>query len=47
MGDLTRLGGWGALPFFRDTWPGIEQALAAETRPVLPPDWRALSSEQL
>jgi len=28
---------WGHLPFFRRDWPAIEAALAAETRPVLPP----------
>ncbi len=28
---------WGDLPFFSETWPGIEAALKAETRTVLPP----------
>lgn len=37
MFDLARLGAWRALPFFDDTLPQIEAALAAETRPVLPP----------
>ena len=35
--DLSRLGGWADLPFFRETLPDIEDRLAAETRPVLPP----------
>ncbi len=35
--DLSRLGAWADLPFFTADWPGIETALAAETRPVLPP----------
>ncbi len=35
--DLSRLGGWGDLPFFKDTLPAIENRLTAETRPVLPP----------
>jgi uracil-DNA glycosylase len=33
----TGLGDWAQLPFFSDTLPGIEAAVAAETRPVLPP----------
>lgn len=37
MFDLARLGGWTDLPFFTDTLPEIEAALAAETRRVLPP----------
>lgn len=28
---------WADLPFFREAWPGIRAALAAETRPILPP----------
>lgn len=35
--DLSRLGGWADLPFFTDTLPGIETALAKETAPVFPP----------
>ncbi len=35
--DLSRLGGWAALPFFADTLPRIEAALAREKRAVLPP----------
>ena len=35
--DLSRIGAWGALPFFKDTLPGIEAALTQETRPVFPP----------
>ena len=30
------LGGWAALPFFTETLPGIEAALAADPRPFLP-----------
>jgi len=35
--DTSRLGDWGALPFFATTLPRIEAALAAETRTILPP----------
>lgn len=35
--DLSRLGGWRDLPFFRRNLPGIEAALAREERLVLPP----------
>ncbi|MEM1073824.1 MAG: uracil-DNA glycosylase [Pseudomonadota bacterium] len=35
--DLSRLGEWRDLPFFAQTLPTIESALAAETGPVLPP----------
>ncbi|MGI9394030.1 MAG: uracil-DNA glycosylase [Boseongicola sp.] len=38
MHDLSRLGAWADLPFFSVTWPTIEDAVARETRPVLPPD---------
>lgn len=38
MHDLSRLGAWAALPFFTAAWPAIEDALAHETNPVLPPD---------
>lgn len=34
--DLTSLGSWADLPFFRSALPGIEAALAADPRPVLP-----------
>lgn len=47
--DLSRLGDWADLPFFRDHWPRIEAALEAERRPVLPPDemrFRALERTQ-
>lgn len=37
MFDLRRLGAWAELPFFREHLPAIEQALAADPRPVLPP----------
>ncbi len=36
--DLSRLGAWADLPFFTRDWPGMETALAAETRPIFPPD---------
>lgn len=35
--DLSRLGDWRDLPFFDDTLPDIEAALALESRPVFPP----------
>lgn len=35
--DLYGLGDWRNLPFFDDTLPDIQAALAAETRPVYPP----------
>ncbi|NNE53090.1 MAG: uracil-DNA glycosylase [Sulfitobacter sp.] len=35
--DLSRLGAWHDLPFFRDDLPRIEAALAREDRPVFPP----------
>lgn len=35
--DLSRLGGWADLPFFRDELPEIEAALAQEVRLVFPP----------
>lgn len=35
--DLSHLGAWGQLPFFRETLPDIENALEAETHSVLPP----------
>jgi len=38
--DLSRLGGWAELPFFTDTAPQIEAALAKEKRPVFPPPKR-------
>ena len=37
MFDLTRLGAWRDLPFFGDTLPQIENALAADPRVILPP----------
>lgn len=36
--DLSRIGAWGDLPFFRVAWPDIEARLASETRSILPPD---------
>jgi len=35
--DLSRLGAWAELPFFRADLPDIEQHLAREKRPILPP----------
>jgi len=35
--DLSRLGAWRDLPFFDETLPRIEQALAQEGRTVFPP----------
>ncbi len=37
MFDLSRLGAWGDLPFFRDNLPQIASAIATETEPVFPP----------
>jgi uracil-DNA glycosylase len=34
--DLSRLGDWRALPFFDDTLPALEAALAADNEPMLP-----------
>ncbi len=34
----TCLGAWGDLPFFYEDWPRIQSTLAADTRPILPPD---------
>ena len=36
--DPKRIGAWGALPFFADTWPAIDRALQAEKRTILPPE---------
>jgi uracil-DNA glycosylase len=38
------LGGWADLPFFRHDLPGIEAALAAESRPWLPPPDRVFAA---
>ncbi|KUP90905.1 uracil-DNA glycosylase [Tritonibacter horizontis] len=43
----ARLGGWADLAFFRETLPGIEAALAAEPRPVLPPAAQRFAAFQL
>lgn len=37
MFDLSRLGAWRSLPFFEDTLPKIEAALAVEAHAVMPP----------
>ncbi len=42
--DLARLRGWADLPFFIDTLPGIEEALANETLPVFPPAARTFAA---
>ncbi|MEM9031634.1 MAG: uracil-DNA glycosylase [Pseudomonadota bacterium] len=34
--DLSRLGAWADLPFFKDDLPRIEEMLSAETRNILP-----------
>ncbi|RYH10158.1 uracil-DNA glycosylase [Tropicimonas sp. IMCC6043] len=34
--ETAAIGAWGDLPFFHDTLPGIEAALASETRRILP-----------
>lgn len=44
MFDLSRLGGWAELPFFRETLPEIESRLAAETLPVYPPADRVFAA---
>ncbi len=36
--NRARLGTWADLPFFADTWPRIEAALAADKRTILPPE---------
>ena len=35
---IPKVGDWADLNFFRDDWPRIVAALAAETRPILPPE---------
>ena len=35
---LSHLGAWADLPFFTETWPRIETALASESRTTLPPE---------
>ncbi|MCA0920002.1 uracil-DNA glycosylase [Pseudooceanicola nanhaiensis] len=35
--DTSRLGGWSALPFFRDAYPALAEKLAADSRTILPP----------
>ncbi len=47
MLDVSRLGDWADLPFFRDTLPGIEARLAAETRAVLPPPRQVFAALEL
>lgn len=36
--SLPDIGAWRDLPFFTNDWPKIEATLAAETRPILPPE---------
>ncbi|WP_373352929.1 uracil-DNA glycosylase [Pseudoroseicyclus sp. CXY001] len=38
--------GWEALPFWRDGWPAVEAALAAEERQILPPEPRIFAALQ-
>ncbi len=40
-------GGWADLPFFDTGWPQVEQALTAETRPVLPPRGQMFAALEL
>lgn len=42
--DLTGLGAWRDLPFFKDTLPGIEAKLAADPREVFPPAPRVFAA---
>lgn len=47
--SLSALGEWRSLPFFTDTWPGLQKQLATETRQILPPApqvFRALEQVQ-
>lgn len=44
MFDLSRLGAWADLPFFAEDLPGIEAALAQETRPIYPPSDRTFAA---
>lgn len=47
--SLKALGQWRALPFFTQTWPELEQRLAADPRQILPPApqvFRALEQVQ-
>ena len=41
---LTPPAGWGDLPFFVNNLPAIRDALAAETRPVLPPEHQVFAA---
>lgn len=41
------IGAWGELPFFRDTLPGISDALARETREVLPAPGQVFAALEL
>ncbi len=42
--DLTAIGAWHDLGFFRDTLPAIELALAADPRVILPPAHQILTA---
>ena len=47
MTDLSRLGAWADLPFFKSDWPALEARLADDAREILPPNasrpWNAAS----
>ncbi len=47
MPDLTRLGAWGDLPFFTDQWSALQQALAQDSRQILPPDDQIFAALEL
>ncbi len=42
--DLTRLGAWRELPFFAEALPGLEAALAEDSRPIYPPADRVFAA---
>lgn len=44
MFDLSRLGAWRELPFFKQDLPEIEAALCQETRPIYPPRPRVFAA---
>jgi uracil-DNA glycosylase len=46
MFDLSALGAWRDLPFFDDTLPAIESALAQDERVILPPRHQVFAALQ-
>lgn len=38
MDNLSHLGGWADLPFFRERWASVKEALDADPRETLPPE---------